>query len=301
MKLARFHSASGPRVGLVDDGDIYDLAGLALEANLDWAAQLFTSLRSALLAGEAARELAVHLAERAHRRFREPLASQLLLAPFEAGSKLLCHVINYRDHAEEANLIPPERPFFFVKLASSPVHPGETIRAHASSQQMDYEAELGVVIGRTARDVAAEDAYRFIAGYTVVNDVSFRDLQFNAGAEGLSTRYGKNWTQGKGLDDAAAIGPWVVTSDELAEPHPLKVTARVNGKAMVQASTGDMIFKVPELVSSISTGMTLFPGDIIATGAPASGGTGTGDYLRPGDQVECEVESIGVLKNEVGL
>lgn len=299
MKLARFHSDTGPKLGLVGDDVVYDLAGLAADANLEWLAATFTSLRSTLLAGDAALEIAGDLVAGAHGRYAYGLEQTKLLAPFEPGSKLLCHVVNYLEHAEEAQLDPPERPFFFVKIATTPVHPGEPVLSQPSSHQLDFESELGVVIGRRARNVKAADAYDYIAGYTVVNDVSHRDLQFNKGVEGLSLRYGKNWTQGKGLDGAAAIGPWIAGRDEVGEPYPLSIKARVNGAEQVNAKTADQIFRVPELLESLSTDLTLYPGDVIATGAPAGGGIGTGRYLRPGDIVECEVERVGLLSNPV--
>lgn len=299
MKIARIHTASGPRSALVDNDMAYDLAALAAEANLGWAAAAFADLRIPLLAGAPMRELAADLVASSRGRHATPLADVRLLAPFEEGSRLLCHVVNYLKHAEEAKLEPPERPFFFVKIATSPVHPGEPISTHPSSRKLDFESELGVVIGRRARNVKAADAYAHVAGYTVVNDVSYRDLQFNEGAEGLSARYGKNWTHGKGLDGAAAIGPWIVTADEIPEPYPLWITADVNGEQRVRATTSDQIFQVPRLIEALSTDLTLYPGDVIATGAPAGGGIGTGRFLEPGDVVECQVERVGTLRNPV--
>ena len=138
-----------------------------------------------------------------------------------------------------------------------------------------------------------------VAGYMIVNDVSYRDLQFNEGADDLNRSYGKNWTQGKGMDLSCPMGPHLVLCDEMPEPYPLQLTCRVNGTVRQSANTDEMIYKVPALIEEASKGMTLYPGDVISSGTCAGGGLGDGWYLKPGDVVECEIECLGVLRNSV--
>ena len=302
MRIVRFSGPVQPRLGLLTDGaipQVIDLVRAAQEKGLDWLVPVFSDLRAFLFAGQPARDAARHLAVAAGKASRSPLAEVKLLAPFEAGSKILAHVVNYFEHGAEANLTAPERPFFFYKPGSAVSNPGDPIIAHRMSAKADHEVELAVVIGRQGRDIPESGAYDFVGGYTVLNDVSFRDFQRNEGVEGLTRRYGQNWTQGKGLDGSCPIGPMLVLTDELADPYPLAIECRVNGEVRQKASTADMIYKVPQLVADISRGMTLYPGDIISTGTCAGGGVGTGKFLQPGDVVECEIERIGTLMNQV--
>jgi 2-keto-4-pentenoate hydratase/2-oxohepta-3-ene-1,7-dioic acid hydratase in catechol pathway len=164
---------------------------------------------------------------------------------------------------------------------------------------LDHEVELGIVIGKVGRNISARNAPAHVAGYIVVNDVSYRDLQFNEGADDLNGSYGKNWTQGKGMDLSCPMGPHLVLSDEMPEPYPLQLTCRVNGSVRQSANTDNMVYKVPALVEEASKGMTLYPGDVISSGTCAGGGLGHGRYLQPGDVVECEIERLGVLRNTV--
>ena len=222
-------------------------------------------------------------------------------APYAPGAKIVCHVVNYRAHATGVG--PPSQPYFFTKPSTAVLGPGEPIQPHSHmSKEVDWETELALVIGREARDVSAGDAYGVIAGFTIVNDVSHREYQFNKRAPDLRQRYGMNWTQGKGLDGSCPIGPWIVLRDELPEPYPLQIRTWVNGELRQDASTSDMVHKIPALVAEITRGMTFYPGDIIATGTPH--GTAMDNdatpYLQPGDIVRCEIERVGVLENPVG-
>ncbi|HEY7018809.1 MAG TPA: fumarylacetoacetate hydrolase family protein [Gaiellaceae bacterium] len=224
-----------------------------------------------------------------------------LAAPYAQGAKIVCHVVNYQAHATGVG--PPSKPYFFMKPSSSVLDPGAPIQPHTQmSKELDWETELAVVFGREARDVPTDDAYDYIAGFTILNDVSHREYQFNKLAPDLRRRYGMNWTQGKGLDGSCPIGPWIVLRDELPDPYPLQIRTWVNGELRQDASTANMVHKIPALVAEITRGMTFFPGDIIATGTPE--GTAMDSkatpYLRPGDVVRCEIEGIGVLENPVG-
>jgi len=298
VKIIRFASTTGPRLGILENDSVIDLVDAAFARNLTWLAPAFSDFRAFLVGGENLRELAREIALSAA---VEPVPQQsvMTLAPFEAGSKILAHVVNYVEHGKEGNIQPPERPFFFMKPSSSVTHPEAPVFVPEITSKLDHEVELAVIVGRAGRDIPEAKAYDYVGGYTVLNDVSCRDLQRNAGAEGLSKRYGQNWTQGKGLDTCCPIGPCVVLSDELADPYPLDITCRVNGEIRQNASTDMMIFRIPKLLADISRSLTLYPGDIVSTGSPAGGGVGTGRFLKAGDVVECEIERIGVLRNPI--
>ncbi len=297
MRIVRFLGADGPRIGLVSQAGVVDLAEAANVRGLSWLKPFFTDIRAFVAADRNIREIAADLGAQAGKG--RPLSELKVLAPFENSSKILAHVVNYKEHGDEANLKAPEMPFFFYKPASSVSNPGDPIFAHTSSVKLDHEVELAVIIGRRTVDVREEDVYAHVAGYTVANDVSYRDLQMNDGVKSLTPRYGQNWTQGKGLDFSCPMGPTVVLSDEMPVPYPLEITCRVNGEVRQHSNTEHMIFKVPQLIAKISRSLTLNPGDIILTGTCQGGGVGSGVFLKPGDIVECEIEKLGVLRNAV--
>jgi 2-keto-4-pentenoate hydratase/2-oxohepta-3-ene-1,7-dioic acid hydratase in catechol pathway len=210
--------------------------------------------------------------------------------PFQVG-KIVCVGMNYRDHADEAGLEVPERPVLFAKWPSALVGPGDPIVVPSFTAQVDYEAELGVVIGRRVRDLDADDALDAVAGYVCVNDVSARDIQFADG----------QWTRAKSLDTFCPVGPRLVPATDVPEPQALGIRCRVNGELLQDSNTAHMVFTVAELVAYASRGMTLEPGDLIATGTPAGVGfTRTPPiFLRPGDEVSVEIDGVGVLTNPV--
>jgi 2-keto-4-pentenoate hydratase/2-oxohepta-3-ene-1,7-dioic acid hydratase in catechol pathway len=210
--------------------------------------------------------------------------------PFDVG-KIICAGMNYRDHAEETGLAVPEQPVLFAKWPNALIGPGEPIVLSALSTQVDYEAELGVVIGRRSRDLSVEDALDAVGGYVCVNDVSARDLQFADG----------QWTRAKSLDTFCPVGPRLVPAADIPDPQALRIRCLVNGEALQDSSTAQMVFGVAELVSFASRGMTLEPGDLIATGTPAGVGFTRKPpiFLKPGDEVTIEIEGIGELTNPV--
>jgi len=222
-----------------------------------------------------------------------PLAGLHLLAPIPRPSKVVCVGLNYRDHAAEAGLPLPEVPILFPKFANSVIGPGEAIVIPPETNEPDYEAELGVVIGRTARRVALADALSYVAGYTCMNDVSARDLQNRT----------SQWMLGKAIDTFLPCGPRLVTADEILDPQSLAIRLRLNGRELQSSSTSQMVFGVAELVASISRTMTLEPGDLIATGTPPGVGFARKPpvWLRDGDVVEVEIEGIGILSNPVRM
>ena len=236
------------------------------------------------------------LADPAARTF--PLANIQLLAPLEPRQDLIALGLNYKTHVAETaggrGAEPPDRPILFGKAATSVIGPEAEIRIDPKiTTQVDWEVELAVVIGRRGRDIEADRALGHIFGYTVANDVSARDLQFLKGGQ---------WYRGKSLDTFCPLGPSIVTTDELGDAGGLRLTLRVNGVTKQDASTDDLIFAIPEIVASASSGRTLYPGDVILTGTP--GGVGftriPPEFLRAGDAVEAEIERIGVLRNRVG-
>ncbi|NOX61477.1 MAG: fumarylacetoacetate hydrolase family protein [Chloroflexi bacterium] len=222
-----------------------------------------------------------------------PLDEVRIEAPIRRPGKIVAIGLNYLDHCLEQNLTPPERPTIFTKFSTAVNRPGGEIRWDpALTQQVDYEAELAVIIGRTARRVPVEEAYDYVFGYTCLNDVTARDLQ----------RGDKQWVRGKSLDTFCPLGPVVVTTDEIPDPHGLTIRARVNGELRQESNTNQLIHNVPALIAFCSAAFTLEPGDIITTGTP--GGVGVFRdppvFLKPGDHVVVEIEGIGRLENPVG-
>jgi 2-keto-4-pentenoate hydratase/2-oxohepta-3-ene-1,7-dioic acid hydratase in catechol pathway len=223
----------------------------------------------------------------------EPLQTGMLGAPLGATSKIACVGLNYHDHCRETGMEPPERPLIFAKFSSSLTGPDSVIEwPEALTTQVDWEAELAVVIGRRIKAASESTALEAVFGYTAANDVSARDLQFSD----------QQWVRGKSLDTFCPVGPVVVTPDEFGDPQDKRLLARVNGETMQDSTTAEMIFGVAEIVSFLSHACTLEPGDLILTGTPWGVG-GFRDppiFLAPGDTVEIEVEGVGVLNNEVG-
>jgi 2-keto-4-pentenoate hydratase/2-oxohepta-3-ene-1,7-dioic acid hydratase in catechol pathway len=203
-------------------------------------------------------------------------------------SKMVCVGLNYADHAAEANLPLPKEPILFLKATSAICGPNDDVLIPRGSTKTDWEVELGVVIGRTARYVSEEDAMEYIAGYAVVNDVSEREYQLERG--------GGQWDKGKGCDTFGPLGPWLVTRDEIPNPQALRLSLKVDGKTYQDGSTETMVFNVRQLVSYISRFMTLNPGDVIATGTPPGVGMGQKPapvFLRAGQVMSLGIEGLG--------
>ena len=219
-----------------------------------------------------------------------PLDRTRLLAPIPRPRKnVFCMGRNYAEHAAERGAVPPTEPVFFTKAPTTVVGPEAAIVQHAVTQALDYEVELAAVIGRGGRDLAAGDALGHVFGYTVLDDVTARDLQ----------KSHQQWFKGKSLDTFCPMGPVLVTADEIPDPQGLGIRLRVNGQLRQEATTGQMIFDVATLLAVLSAGLTLEPGDILATGTPSGVGAATGTYLKPGDLVEAEIDGIGCLRNRV--
>ncbi|MBI3456254.1 MAG: fumarylacetoacetate hydrolase family protein [Candidatus Rokubacteria bacterium] len=219
-----------------------------------------------------------------------PLAHTQVLAPIPRPRKnIFCTGRNYAEHAAERGAAPPDRPVFFTKPQTAVVGPGAAIVHHAATQALDYEVELAVVVGRGGRDFGPETALEHVFGYTVLNDVTARDLQ----------KAHQQWFKGKSLDTFCPMGPVLVTKDEVPDPQALGIRLRVNGETRQEASTAQMIFDVATLLAALAVGMTLEPGDILTTGTPSGVGAAAGAYLKPGDLIEAEIDGIGCLTNRV--
>lgn len=224
-----------------------------------------------------------------------PEAAVRLGPPVDDGASVYLVGANYRKHAEEAGLGVPAAPVVFMKPTTALVGPGAPIRLPAISSEMDYEGELAVVIGRTARHVAKADAARHVAGLTVVNDVTARDLQWVM----LGTNRIVDWLSSKCLDDSTPVGPGVASVSAVSDPHALRLTTDMNGQRMQDGETSLMVFSIWDLIEFLSARLTLRPGDLISTGTPVGVGGFRKIFLKHGDLLRVEVQGVGVLENPV--
>ena len=268
MRFVTYDAGRGPRAGILRDGD------------------------RVVEAGESLRDLI------AVSRLAEPpdaeeiaLSDVQLLPPIPDPDKIICIGLNYRSHAEEQGAEAPEVPTFFAKFRNALVASGSEVPLPAASQKVDFEAEVAFVIGRPAKDVREEDALEYVAGYTLLNDLSARDLQFAT----------PQWIPGKVFDGSAPCGPALVTPDEAGPPDAIEIELKLNGEVMQSASTSDLIHSVPVLVAHLSTLMTLEPGDIVSTGTPAGVGSLRRPrvWLKPGDQIEINSPTLGTLRTSL--
>ncbi len=214
-----------------------------------------------------------------------------IMQPIKFPGKIICLGLNYRSHVEEGGREVPNDIVIFLKPRTSIIGPYEEVKVPNIVKKLDYEGELAVVIGKKGRFIDEESAYEHVLGYMILNDLSARDYQFRDG----------QWTRGKGFDGFAPIGPWIVTRDEIGEPNDLRIRTWVNDELRQDGNTGDMIFKVPEIIHKISLVMTLEPGDIISTGTPAGVGYFQGEdkLLHDGDIVKIEISKIGFIENKI--
>jgi 2-keto-4-pentenoate hydratase/2-oxohepta-3-ene-1,7-dioic acid hydratase in catechol pathway len=284
MRLLRYqHRDGGPQAGI---GVLMGEAVVPLAALGGFPQDM-----ASILAGGAAMRDAL-MAAAAACATRLPLASLQLLMPIERPGKVICIGLNYALHAKEGNNPIPDYPAVFLRVQSSLVGPDAPMLRPGCSTKLDYEAELAVVIGKTARCVKEEDALAYVGAYSLFNDGSVRDYQ----------RKSTQWTMGKNFDATGAFGPEIVSADELPPgAAPLRIMARVDGQTVQDSTTGDMIFSVARCIAILSEVMTLEPGDVIATGTPSGVGYARKPplFLAPGMQVEIEIEGIGELRNSV--
>lgn len=282
MKLATLLTDRGPKVvGVTLDGRYVDLCEVD--------AKLPTTLREVLAAAEglaaAAHALAAGMT-------KGPFVTGRLLAPIGNPDKVLCIGLNYRDHAIETNSPIPNEPVVFNKFSQTVVGPEDAVILPKVSHEVDYEAELVVVIGKRGKNISKANAFEHVAGYTVGNDISARDWQ--------KGRPGGQWLLGKTPDTFAPTGPYLVTSDEL-DPHNIRVSLRLNGETVQNSTTKELIFGIDEIIAHVSQLITLQPGDLIFTGTPPGVGAARTPplWLKAGDRMEVDIEHVGVLVNPV--
>ncbi len=283
MKLVTYRPAgAGPQLGVVVDGQVINLA----EAS---GGQLPNDMRAFIAMGQPAWALAQSIA--ASGAPGVGLGDVKLLAPIRNSSKLVAIGLNYMDHVLESGAKVPTIPVMFTKYTSSIIGPGDAIRWDpALTQKVDFEAELAFVIGKTASKVKEEDAFDYVFGYLNCHDVSARDLQ---------SERGDQWVMGKSLDTFCPLGPYIVTKDEIADPHNLSIKCIVNGEVLQNSNTRELIFKLPYLIAYLSRAITLYPGDVVTTGTPPGVGFARKPpvLLKHGDVVTVEVEGLGQLTN----
>jgi acylpyruvate hydrolase len=312
MRLVTYQHERQSRVGAQLEGQIVDLnrayqALLNHSSNIDELAvadvrvpaDMIGLLRGGELSLRAAQEAAAFVREQLTASDNSPglegivyaMERVSLLPPVLHPSKVICLGLNYRAHAAEAGMAVPEYPVLFHKVAGSLIGHNQPIVVPRISSKIDYEGELAIIIGRRGKYIAEDEALFYVAGYTVANDVSARDLQFRT----------SQWTTGKMLDTFGPLGPALVTRDEVADPNALSIKTTLNGQVMQDGNTADMIFRVPFIVSYISEIVTLEPGDVILTGTPPGiGNTRTPQvFMKPGDIITVEIEGLGKLANPV--
>jgi 2-keto-4-pentenoate hydratase/2-oxohepta-3-ene-1,7-dioic acid hydratase in catechol pathway len=315
MRLLTFEIAGRSRLGAEWKGRIVDLQNAAalgalvnygLDAANETAAKLPSCMLAYLQGGSATRSIAAgaldwlgglpedvldNLAGQSSIVYREDQIRRR--APIQRPGKIVCIGLNYRDHAAESNLPVPKEPVLFCKYGNTVIGPGDPIILPPDSEEVDYEAELVFVIGKTARNVPQDQAMQYVAGYTVGHDVSARDYQIKRG--------GGQWMAGKTWETFAPMGPALVTADEAIDPHNLGIRCVLNGEMMQDSSTAQFIFNIPEAIAYISRIMTLEPGDVIFTGTPPGVGFARKPpvFLKAGDEVEIQIDGLGSLKNPV--
>jgi 2-keto-4-pentenoate hydratase/2-oxohepta-3-ene-1,7-dioic acid hydratase in catechol pathway len=284
MRLATIQTSLGPRAAILQ-GDCYvDLHA----TDPDLPANLRQLLESGPVALRAAEQAA-----RREKAVEYPAAQVRLLPPIPDPPKIICIGRNYGEHAKESGSEIPKEPVLFSKYATTLIGQGDAIELPAVSKEVDYEAELVVVIGKRGRHISTSEAMSHVAGYTIGNDVSARDWQLK--------KDGKQWMVGKTFDTFAPTGPVLVTADEVPDPHQLGIRLRLNGNTMQDSNTGEMIFKISALLAYMSQVFTLLPGDLVFTGTPPGVGFVRKPpvFLQSGDVVEVEIEGLGVLRNPV--
>jgi 2-keto-4-pentenoate hydratase/2-oxohepta-3-ene-1,7-dioic acid hydratase in catechol pathway len=286
MRLVTFQSDGRPRIGCVRGGQ-NNLEVIDLGAR---DPRLPGSVKQLLEQGPAALDAARRACESGS---AIPYGDVTLLAPVPDPQKIICVGLNYADHAKETGAKAGEEPVIFCKFPTTLRGPEAPIELPPESNEVDYEAELVIVIGRRARRVPREDARSYIAGYACGHDVSARDWQKN--------KPGKQWVLGKSFDSFAPLGPWLATADEVPNPGNLAISMRLNGQTMQQSNTNQLIFPIDYLVSYLSHVSTLIPGDLIYTGTPSGVGVARTPpvFLKPGDVTEITIEGLGTLRNPV--
>jgi 2-keto-4-pentenoate hydratase/2-oxohepta-3-ene-1,7-dioic acid hydratase in catechol pathway len=281
MRFVTFRrSGAAPEPGVVVNDRVIGLSGAGYGSLLDLIANWNT-----------AKGVIETYAANAPQEAISDASDVILMAPIPRPQKIICVGLNYRDHAAESKMEIPSVPTIFSKFVNSVIGPGESIVLPKNSTKPDYEAEFAFVIGKNGRHVPADRWREHVFGYTIVNDVSARDFQ-------MAT---SQWLMGKTFDTFAPIGPWIVTADEIADPHALDIRMTISGEVLQNSNTRELIFRIPELIAYLSSVFTLEPGDIVSTGTPAGVGFSHKPprWLKAGDECVVYVEGIGELRNPV--
>jgi 2-keto-4-pentenoate hydratase/2-oxohepta-3-ene-1,7-dioic acid hydratase in catechol pathway len=290
MKLLQFQGGDGLRLGVKTDAGVIDIAAAGDGLGIDAPSSLIEVIEVGQPAIDALQRVidAAAGADSANTWTLDEMGLQYGPAVADPG-KIVCVGLNYRRHAAETGMPVPETPVLFSKYDNTIAGYGDSVSLPPVAIEYDYEVELGVVIGKPARNVSQEDALDYVLGYVTANDISVRDLQTRT----------SQWLLGKTLDNFLPVGPYLVTANEVGDPQLLGIKTWVNGDIRQNSNTGDMIFTVAEIVSYISRYFTLEPGDLIVTGTPEGVAMGREDkpWLKPGDEVVVEVEKLGALKN----
>lgn len=277
MKLIRFGKNEQEKPGVHMDGKNYDVSAFVGDYN------------ESFFANDGLKQLAQVVT---NEKLVEIDTNERIGSPIARPSKIVCIGLNYAKHAKETGANIPTEPILFMKSTTSLTGPYDQIIIPKNSVKTDWEVELAVVMGKKASYVSEHDAMQYVAGYVLHNDVSEREFQLERGG---------TWDKGKGCDTFAPLGPWMVTPDEIPNPHQLRLWLSLNGKMMQDGNTDDLIFNIPQLISYLSHFMTLLPGDVISTGTPAGVGLGftPNIYLKEGDIVELGIDGLGVSKQTV--
>ncbi|GIN70604.1 gentisate 1,2-dioxygenase [Bacillus sp. J14TS2] len=305
MKLVKFEIAENQLIGVIVDNTVIDIhaayhhyAEVKAKEHLNQEA-LPINLLDFLQTGNETLRLVQSISdyvlqndvEDSSYKIFYSLSEVTICAPLHNPEKIICVGLNYLDHCKETGMEIPTSPIIFSKFTNALIGPNESVQLPINSQEVDYEAELAVIIGKTAKKVKEEDAMDYVFGYTILNDISARDIQLGDG----------QWLRGKTPDTFAPIGPYIVTKDEIADPHHLDIMLKLNGEVMQDSNTENLIFNIPFIISYLSQSMTLKPGDIIATGTPHGVGMSREPqvWLKDGDEMEITIEKIGTLLNPV--
>jgi 2-keto-4-pentenoate hydratase/2-oxohepta-3-ene-1,7-dioic acid hydratase in catechol pathway len=299
FNLATYQSSRGARAGLVVGDKIIDVADATGNAGDVSVLGIVENWEAGLKRLDAAAEKGLVSAK--------PLSSVTLLAPIPRPMAIYCAGANYRDHANEMAKVQgkPEpvdphtlglRSWHFLKVGHCVTGPATTVQIPVKTKKLDWEVELALVIGKTARNVAEKDALDYVMGYTIANDLSARDLGTRAGLPDNSN-FRADWVSHKCFDGSCPMGPWITLARDIGNPHDLKLGLDVNGAVKQNSNSKELIFNINEQIADISSRITLYPGDVILTGTPAGVGAGKGEFLKSGDKVRCWVEKIGEIVN----
>ncbi len=277
MKLLRFGKPGNEKPGIEAEGIRYDVSHLVEDFTEDFFANDGINKLKASFDSTVAPQIDLGI------RLGEPV---------NRPGKIICIGLNYRKHAEESGMGIPQEPVVFFKATSAIIGPNDTVIIPKNSHKTDWEVELAVVIGKRANYISEDEAMDYVAGYVLHNDISEREFQIERGGQ---------WVKGKSCDTFAPLGPYLVTKDEIVNPHNLRLWLSVNGKKVQDGNTGDFIFNIPKVVSYLSQFMSLIPGDIISTGTPEGVGLGFDPpvYLKDGDVMELGIDGLGTSRQEV--